>query len=529
MATKRVNKIAIGISDEGKTLQLIKVKRGKGIFQILAAKSFTVQKKLDSKDFGNQQYAQDKSDNSSIEITSEEDLSIIEEETSPAATNENNAIFMEILEMSKGKRSCIALSETEPQVFNNTFETDWGLKGKKLYDKIHEEIANLRESHQSREKDALATLTITGGRLVAFLREQNLDFFDSLNHVKKFSKVAVPTVSFVESAEISLTNLVINIFDPTESTYTLIVHVGVDYSRFIILEGREIFHISDMISIGASSPDILTTLNHRLIFLLDTLSNVTIDLIVLTGFAEKIGMFDFFENQFVSDGQFSDNLQVRRIDPDHFDHSVMENNRLDDLGPYAVALGAAIRALCPDRTEFYHIDLTPKSIKESQNRLMLSPIGWILLLIIPVILASTIVKIGHLKRELANIQSQLAPKQAQLEQFQALEQSIEGALATLSQYEGSYALVDSLTHGSNTWTTFWEKLNSSSQRIEDFWLTEITTENDIVTLRGYSIYRNRIPWLIKTLGDASLKAVEVQEIRGKTVYRFEIEAKAKIE
>ena len=42
-------------------------------------------------------------------------------------------------------------------------------------------------------------------------------------------------------------------------------------------------------------------------------------------------------------------------------------------------------------------------------------------------------------------------------------------------------------------------------------------------MRGYSVYRDKIPLFVNSLENARLKRVEVQEIRDKTVYNFELE------
>ncbi|MDP8209120.1 MAG: hypothetical protein P9L92_20825 [Candidatus Electryonea clarkiae] len=536
MAKKDIGKIAIGISCEGSSLHVVKVERGLSTFSLLAAREFQLKEKIEAQEFTEDIDDLDSLDDISIEIDADEELDSIEEdEPEEDSAYEDDAVFLEILELAKEKKCRLALSVTEPHIFYKTFETDWGLTGSKLLDRVNTELISEKESYHSVDNDAIATIKITDDRLMAVVRAQDISLFDHLIRVKQFSGYPLPKIAFVESTELSLVNLVIEKFSPNESTNTLILHVGSDFSRFTILVGEEIYHISDTINVDASSPDVVSTLNHRLMFLLDTLSPPTIDHIVLTGLAEKVGMIDFFNNlkagfEFAPDDHFIENFVVQVIDLHDYDITDLDSDDFINIHPYAIALGAATRALTADMPASYQIDLTSKKIKESQRRLVMTPVSWVLLALIPIIISFSLVRIANYKHELKNLEVQLATKRIQFEQFQALEATIGQAHSTLGELEATFSIVDSLLYGTKIWTTFWMRLNIASRVIDNLWFTEITgEENNIVTLKGYSIFRNRIPRLVMSLGKASLKKVEVQEIRGKTVYRFEIEAIADVE
>ena len=90
--------------------------------------------------------------------------------------------------------------------------------------------------------------------------------------------------------------------------------------------------------------------------------------------------------------------------------------------------------------------------------------------------------------------------------------------------EKTSLILDSLTIGIDKWSPIIVQLMKEIGRIKGIWLTEIMQDKGLILFKGYAVYRNRIPQLVNALGSVTLRTVEVQEIRDKTTYRFEIES-----
>jgi len=521
MAKENAGKIAIGVCSESGTLRIAKIQKIHKTFKLLTVKSFKLQQKPGSREFTDESDDNDQIDSSATEITSDDLTEELAEEGIETVKKafDDTAIYIESLNMASEKGARIALSAAEPQIFYNVFDTDWDLKGNKLLKKVNAELGEIKEGFRSLKNDAVGLVKITGDRLMAVIRERDFTFLAQIEAVKQFIGHRLPPIAFTESIEISLINQAIDYHPPQDDVFTLILHVGDEYSRFIFLKGQEIFHISQIIGDGADSPNLQNTLYSRLLLELDTLELQKLEQIILTGQTYNAPIKEYF----------TDNLSYEvSIKPAHFDDldiSAIEPALKDRLGPYTVSIGTALRALTPRTKERYQIDLTPTRIKESQKRLSITAAGWVMLVLIPFIVIFTLFYIKQIGFEINQLKSQIYAKRLQNEQHIELEASIEKALVTLSGMEKSTAIIDSLTVDTETWSRFIKKLMYLSGKIGQIWFTDITKEKDHVILRGYAVYRNRISQLIKMLGVGELRTVDVHEIRDKTVFRFEIKTK----
>lgn len=552
-------RIVVGISGEGSTLHVVRIRRQQETYQLLDMKRYTLQKPLDAQEVhgdgedidimeelaeAREGGAGAKKGNGtdkpvldpeleeppegqepakaaeSIEIkmdADEEDLALMGLETSDEQT-EDSGKFVEILQMAaQDKHTKLALSVGEPQIFYNTFETDWGLKNRKLMKRLTTELATLKEEYHALEPDAIGLVPMTEGHLTAVVRERNLAIIDEMEQVKSYVAGRLPMIQFVESVELSLVNMIRFKYDLPDEAVTLLLYVGQDYSRFIFLKGSEIHHISQMIADGANSPTVASTISSRLLFELDDIDLLGIDSVLLLGEAVRDDMIDQLSESLAPE------VRIEPVEIEFLDRSLQQGDPSMDLAPFGAAIGAAMRALEAEDADGYKIDLTPARIKEGQNTLMISKPGWLLLVLIPLIGAFTFYQIGQYEHQVKELRLQTIPRKVQMEQYRELEKKIEEAQGTLASFERSFSVIDSLVVGTDTWSRYLSRVAKLTDRIGGFWFTDISSlENNQVRLVGYSLYRNRIPRLVEQLGNAKLERVDVQEIREKTVYRFEV-------
>jgi hypothetical protein len=233
--------------------------------------------------------------------------------------------------------------------------------------------------------------------------------------------------------------------------------------------------------------------------------------------------FSLGVKEYLTDGS-GKSVPVEQVKFNGFDISELDNVEHKSLGSYSTALGAALRALEPERA-VCKIDLTPNTVKESQNRLMISTPGWILLGLIPVIIAFSLVRQHRLSFDLQGMENTLQNKQSITLRVEDIEQQIQVEQGILSEYAKSLAVGDSLLVGTDRFGTFIEKVMRLSEETWGVWFTDFSaSEGNKVKLLGYSVSRAKIPYFVDKLGHAELNTVEVQEIRERRVYRFEIEA-----
>ncbi len=520
MAKKGSGKVAVGVYSVGESLRVARIMKTGKRLKLLSVNSYKISHTPGSMELPDNLHEEIPENGSSIEITdgdlTEEFNEVgMEPEEEP---EEDTASYIEILDFVKDKGSKIALSIGDPQVFYNVFDSDWGLKGSKLLKRVNSEMMDIKEGYHSLKEDAVCFLPIGYYQLLAIIRERDIPFLTQIIRVKSIISRRLPIIAFTESVEVSLINHVIDYHNIGEDAATLILHIGEDYSRFIFLRGQDLLHISQIIGTGVGSMDFKQTLYRRLLLEMDTLELLQLNQIVMSGKVHQTEIVDYFYQEMPYD--------VAIVHPDfsELDMSSLDETEVDSLGPYAVSISIAQRALSTEKPRPHPIDLTPTRIKESQKRLSMSMTGWLMLFLMPVIVLYTFFRIEQLDTRMTEIKSDTYNRMLQEDQFFTLEKSIEEAHMKLSEVEKTSLILDSLTIGIDKWSPIIVQLMKEIGRIKGIWLTEIMQDKGLILFKGYAVYRNRIPQLVNALGSVTLRTVEVQEIRDKTTYRFEIES-----
>jgi len=573
--------LAVGISVEGRYVQMAKVLKSQGQYYLMDARLYELEETLDlpesSSENGEELEGEIDLENlddiveeseGSLEIKADDetvadfDLESADNDAEGGAKDDAGK-FLEILLASTEGDCKTGISLSEPQVFYNIMETDWGLKGKKLRKRISSELAELKEEYAGLRNDSLSVTRVSEARLMAVIREGPVTLLEKMEEVKSFAGNRLPFISFTESLELSIVNLVRHRYSLADDAVTAIVYVGEESSRFIFMKGRELHYIAPVIADGANSMNIGSTLASRLLLEVDTIDLPSVDTILLAGYSHLMGVeaclrdtlnidvnierinVEGFDLSQIPPGLLRDNLDrltqrqakdasqsVPDFAFDDYSHEATPEVQLppdlhEDISPYTAAIGTALRILDREKHEFYEIDVTPARIKEGQNKWVMTLPGWIFLMIIPLVVVFTLFRSTQLKDEVARLRAEIQPKQIEMELFAALNDSIEAATGRLNYLERSFSVVDSIVVGTETWSTFITNLVDVANDVGGFWFTDMTSTADgrTVNLVGYSIYRNRIPRFIDQVGGAKLKRVEVQDIREKRVYRFEVEVK----
>jgi hypothetical protein len=196
-----------------------------------------------------------------------------------------------------------------------------------------------------------------------------------------------------------------------------------------------------------------------------------------------------------------------------------------NVSKYAVAIGSAWRNANDKDTYLYNVDLLPQTFRESQKRFKLGIIGWLLLFALPVVAFYTTINVAEQRAALAELMVQKETHQQELTYLKDIEAKLMEKRKILENYQKAFGVVDDMSVGLEKWHKFLIKLSKNQDRIGRIWITEIQpTEGNSVILRGYSVYKDRIPLLSNAMSDGDLKSVQVQQIRERNVFYFEMNA-----
>ncbi len=434
--------------------------------------------------------------------------------TAPKEESEDNVALLEsALYKYPSRKYKVAISVPEPQIYYAYFGRDWGLDGEKLKKKVLEELSKENAEAGLLTPDAVYVHRLADGRLMAIVRDSEISVLNLFTRMSELNQTRPPRIAFVESAEISLVNLIRANYRFAEEEISVVVYVGNEFSRLIFFQGNNIYNVSYIIGAGLDSENIAHTIYSRILLEQDNLNLPHINNVILTGEAYEIDLKNFLKRKMSA-----------KIEVDYIRLPALNVVGIDPIfARFAVAIGAAWRVLDHSNSNLLPMNLLPMTIRDGQKRFKLGVSGWILLTILPLITFFSTVKISQEHRFLTQLEVKQQALQSDLDYLKAIEKKVQEEQAKLAYYDKAFGVLDSMLVGSKTWSSF--LLNSArlAKTIGGIWITEVKTlNNNQAVITGYSLSRARIPRFANALNRATLNRVEVKSIRDRTVYYFEI-------
>ncbi len=406
----------------------------------------------------------------------------------------------------------LVYSISEPSVYYQQFEDNFGLDGNKLKKKLIDELAATRSVRPA--MDALAYIPAAEGQVLSMIREDGLGLLDLIESVKDFLGKRVPRVQFIETSDVSLMNMVRNNYELGESEISIIVYVGSEFSRLIFMKGDSFFHFAPVISEGRLTSNIENTIYSRILLEQDSAGILRIDRIFLAGEAHKIDLKQFLAPQFAE-------APIEYLSAPTLDTADFQDNPESIVSEYAIPIAAAMRALEPKNPRYYGIDLLPTSFREGQKIFKLAWHGYVLLALIFVTTFFFTSQYAEQNEEVRRSKAELQKKQEQLAENQRLQGILDSLGGQNSQFEAALAVYDSLIPNYNRWSKVFTHLTNSVEGVNAVWVKDLVAKADsTIELTGYSLYRQRIPRISNMFEQATLQSVETENIRGKDVFKF---------
>jgi hypothetical protein len=397
-------------------------------------------------------------------------------------------------------------------------ESDFGLKGTKLKDRILEELKNIRAFQPA--ADAVDAIRTDEGNLLCIVREDGLSLINSLENIKGFMGGRIPFIPAIDSADVSLMNLVRLNYDLQPQEVSVIIYVGVEFTRLIFMRGDQFYQFAPILGEGYDSPNLLNTVYSRLLLEQDNLAIPRINRIILAGESKRIGFRDFLLQQLPDQ-------EVEYLLAPRLDTSQLSAEQQETISDYAVPIGAAWKVLDPNNASVYKINLLPAEVREGQRVFKLAWHGYLLMLLLFLSTLFFTWTIAQKTKEIKELKEVLTLKEGQRAENQTLASSIDALQLQLVRYKTSLALYDSLVPGSERWSKVLTQISHGVEDLNSIWLSDFTAgETSVLHMNGFAVYRTRIPRLSTLFDNSLLKEVDVQAIREQTVYRYQIEVPA---
>ena len=437
------------------------------------------------------------------------------EAVAESQSEDNNAVLLGLLAQYPSNRYSLTYSLSEPAIYYHILESDFGLKGKKLKDRILEELKNIRAFQPA--ADAVDAIKTDEGNLLCVVREDGLSLINSLENVKGFIGGRIPFIPVIDSADISLMNTVRLNYDLQPQEVSVIIYVGVEFTRLIFMRGDHFYQFAPILGEGYDSPNLQNTVYSRLLLEQDNLAIPRIHRIVLAGESKRIAFRDFLIQQLPEQ-------EVEYLLAPRLDTTELTAEEQDMLSEYAVPIGVAWRVLEPNNPLVYKVNLLPAEIREGQRVFKLAWHGYLLMLLLFLSTLFFTWQIGQKSRDIRELRDVLTLKEGQRAENQTLAGSIQTLQEQLGRYKTSLALYDSLVPGSERWSKVLTQVSHGVEDLNSIWLSDFAAgQEGLIKINGFTVYRTRIPRLATLFDNSLLKEVNVQAIRDQTVYKYNIE------
>ena len=437
------------------------------------------------------------------------------EAVAESQSEDNNAVLLGLLAQYPSNRYSLTYSLSEPAIYYHILESDFGLKGKKLKDRNLEELKNIRAFQPA--ADAVDAIKTDEGNLLCVVREDGLSLINSLENVKGFIGGRIPFIPVIDSADISLMNTVRLNYDLQPQEVSVIIYVGVEFTRLIFMRGDHFYQFAPILGEGYDSPNLQNTVYSRLLLEQDNLAIPRIHRIILAGESKRIAFRDFLIQQLPEQ-------EVEYLLAPRLDTTELTAEEQDMLSEYAVPIGVAWRVLEPNNPLVYKVNLLPAEIREGQRVFKLAWHGYLLMLLLFLSTLFFTWQIGQKSRDIRELRDVLTLKEGQRAENQTLAGSIQTLQEQLGRYKTSLALYDSLVPGSERWSKVLTQVSHGVEDLNSIWLSDFAAgQEGLIKINGFTVYRTRIPRLATLFDNSLLKEVNVQAIRDQTVYKYNIE------
>ncbi|GEM_PF-417091 len=431
---------------------------------------------------------------------------------------DNNSVVLGVLSKHPVGKYMVSYAISEPSLYYHTFETDFGLQGKKLKKRIVEELTSIRSS--TPPADSIDHFYSSDNNLVCIIREDGTTIVNILEDIKQFLGKRLPKIPLVESSDIALMNLARANFSFAADEISAIVYVGNEFTRIMFLKGWDFLHLAPVIGEGYDSANIQNITLNRLMLELDNLALPRVDRILLAGECKKIQLDEFLREHFTD-------IDVQYLSAPYLDVTRVSPEMQERVSEFAVPIATAWKSLDPKHTAFYQTNLLPETIRDAQRSFKLGWHGYLLLILVFLSTMFFTFQFGTVKSEIARQDNTLKRLQLQLAEVDRLKGIIKGVDTEINNLKTAMSVYDSLVPGYDRWTSTIVTMSTGVENIRSLWFTDLMSlDNGGMEVTGYALYRSRVPKVTSLFENTTLRQVLIEPIRedAPQVYKFNFSA-----
>lgn len=423
-------------------------------------------------------------------------------------TNEDllNNIFLGI---NQNRIDCAVNVPLGASVYKVLREKDYSKVSKKeLRNAVSEQINAL---YPNRESSVNSTYEIQeDGSLLLATFEGPLPLLQSIDRVEEF----YPGKIFIQDilpTEMALVGLVRENHVLEEDEYTAVIQAGRTVSRIIFLKGENVYSLLPLINVGTQSKNIMSTLFSKILLELDQENIPRLDRIILTNISRE-------EHKQYLSSQFPDILvETLQLNEEKIQISP---NLGQNITEYASAISMAWSASSSSEDAFPDLSMIPDYVIDRQKVLKLEWHGIFLL----VLIAMLPVIFNHFYHQQMDVLESLRQEKRvvwqQIETQNLVKEYADSLQTELSLVNTRLSMLDTLSQGSLRWSKTLELISEGFEQINSSWITSLSNQKGRLQLKGYTLYKSRIPRIANLFADVEIEDIVAEEERDAVIYRF---------
>jgi len=511
MNNPMAKKDALGIMLDGRDLRIAHLGWKNGKIAVFGVEQTTLQRRVGG--------ASDRAFDTEGETSSPFGVSpdsLVSEGFGEEQAGDVSGILVNLLSKYPLKNALVAVNIPDNQVSFHQFKDDFGLKGKALRHRVREAIS--MPAGEVAGNEMLDVFKSADGGLTAVASGGGIPLVETLLDVRTFLPGGALNLSLVEANEVALVNLARATMDLVPNEITFLIYIGREFSSIVVLNGDHPRAFVQTIHEGYLSERVCNTLFARILLEQEESDLSEIHHIVLAGEIGTTRAVEFFKKQFPE-------VDVKPMAVDGLDTTSLESKDIGFLPKFAIPIAMAWETLDRRNPRFLRLNLTPESIRSTQQFFTIAWHGFAVLGLIFVLMVglsygtlARLGKINTLERSVQRKQEALVSLQADLSRVGLLKEQIDN-------YEANLRFLDSQIVDPGKWSRLFAELTRDFATISRIWMENVESVPQGFRIVGRAQYRKPIPRLAYLLPNADLKRVtRIVSEEGELTYEFELTA-----
>lgn len=433
-----------------------------------------------------------------VEVVSTSGLALIS--TSLKGINLTNSLFIPVL--------------TEPALHYHVYEGSKLGKSSKFVQDLISDISETKNMTVSKEELAYVELADKSS-LAVFLsgESSSIKLVNSLAGYNGRRFYKIPTI---KSADVALANYVAKKKKFFPDDQSLIVHIGKEYSKLIFLQGRKLKHIGTTLDIGTTNLHTYDVYFSKILLEMDNGGISSLDNIIVCGEDDSENLILSFYGTFPE-------ANVSRLEFDEVDNSALDDESKNSVSAYSILIAAANEFFDDQiKKQTDSINFLPRYVREEQKVFQFAWHGYAIL---PLLFGATFfltLQILMNNKKTDDLEKEIAQQTVLQRQNQEILGRIANLESKISGFDQTQAILDSASVGTGLWSKASEHFSDFFGAKQNIWLTKLSSENNAISLEGYSLSKLSPTEFAYSITGSELKGIFAESVREKDVYRFNL-------